>query len=214
MNKEELKSEFYKEVQAAKEVELHYSTTKSWKLASYHEGRLDAFRFAYELIDQLDESKPQLSGKNKLRNQVGRLINDRYGEPDLKSRIEQQAYLNVRHLIDQLDEPEKVVVPQFVADWVEKCKKRNWNLFGLYRHATGKVESWIFDTPMKSERIELIGRAFLDGYTVEEKRKYKLTLERDTIELDVIEDERPTETENRIKEQLDNVVYWEEVDAE
>lgn len=28
--------------------------------------------------------------------------------------------------IEQLDEPQKPVVPQFVADWIDYCKRKGW----------------------------------------------------------------------------------------
>ena len=33
--------------------------------------------------------------------------------------------------IEQLDEPQKAVVPQFVADWIEECKNDDFHLFGV-----------------------------------------------------------------------------------
>ena len=36
----------------------------------------------------------------------------------------------VLDLIEQLDEPQKPVVPQFVADWIEECKNDDFHLFG------------------------------------------------------------------------------------
>jgi len=35
--------------------------------------------------------------------------------------------LTTLELIKLLDEPQKVVVPQFVADWIEKCKAKEKN---------------------------------------------------------------------------------------
>lgn len=115
------------------------------------------------------------------------------------------------YLIDQLDESGKPAVPSYVADWIEKCKDFNLDLFESMTSSqmSKEVSDWL--EGLDGEGLDLYGRAWLDGYTVEEKRKYKLTLERETIELDVIENERPTETENRVKEQLENAVYWEEV---
>lgn len=36
----------------------------------------------------------------------------------------------VLYLIKQLDEPQKVVIPQYVADWIEYCKEHNFTLLG------------------------------------------------------------------------------------
>ena len=37
---------------------------------------------------------------------------------------------SVLRLVSQLDEPQKPVVPQFVADWIEECKNDDFHLFG------------------------------------------------------------------------------------
>ena len=38
--------------------------------------------------------------------------------------------LTALELIKLLDEPQKVQVPQFVADWIEECKNDDFHLFG------------------------------------------------------------------------------------
>ncbi len=80
-------------------------------------------------------------------------------------------------LVSELDEPEKVKVPQFVADWIEYCKVRKITLaHALYHCEEAKNKSvyrWLFED---SDNQELFARAWLDGYEVEEEKKYKITL--------------------------------------
>ena len=38
--------------------------------------------------------------------------------------------LEVLKDLRQLDEPQKVTIPQFVADWIEECKNDDFHLFG------------------------------------------------------------------------------------
>ena len=82
--------------------------------------------------------------------------------------------------IKQLDEPQKVKVPQFVADWIEVCKE---NLaIGLYTamnpdflkqyNKSDKLISWV----RKSNNQNLFARAWLDGYEVEEEKQYEVIL--------------------------------------
>lgn len=40
------------------------------------------------------------------------------------------ALSEVLYLIKQLNEPQKVVIPEFVADWIEYCKEHNFTLLG------------------------------------------------------------------------------------
>ena len=75
-------------------------------------------------------------------------------------------------LIDQLDEPEKVVVPAFVAEWVEEAKRNeDWGIVGLIN----SFRNGIIQAPCKTrkyfdENPRNVILAYLDGYTVEEKK--------------------------------------------
>lgn len=74
--------------------------------------------------------------------------------------------------IEQL-EPEKVIIPQFVADWIEYCKVKKITLaHALYRSEEAEnksVFSWIVEG---SDNQEAFARAWLDGYEVEEEKRY------------------------------------------
>ena len=86
--------------------------------------------------------------------------------------------------IKQLDEPQKVVVPQSVADWIEHFKKCSGTLYGstapysYYGRAitddfegdVTEVLRWIRDNS------EVYARAWLDGYEVAEKKRYIVSL--------------------------------------
>ena len=83
-------------------------------------------------------------------------------------------------LIKQLDEPQPVKVPQFVADWIEYFKKYSGSLYGsiapysYYGHAitddfvgdVKKTLGWI------RNNSEIFARAWLDGYEVEKEKRY------------------------------------------
>lgn len=81
--------------------------------------------------------------------------------------------------IEKLDEPPKVTIPQYVADWIEYCKVRKITLaHALYHSEEAKNKSvyrWLFEDE-DSDSQELFARAWLDGYEVEEEKKYKITL--------------------------------------
>lgn len=80
----------------------------------------------------------------------------------------------VIRLISELDEPEKVTIPQFVADWIEESKKSCENVveFFEYRNPSFEITKWIED----GERFDLVARAWLDGYEIEEENQYVVTL--------------------------------------
>lgn len=75
--------------------------------------------------------------------------------------------------LDQLDEPETVKIPQFVADWIEECETKEKSLLNslLYTLYTPEgINSWVGN----SDNQELFARAWLDGYEVEKEPKYKV----------------------------------------
>lgn len=98
---------------------------------------------------------------------------------NIKELIEKYEYLNHNYFrmvntsevlrdLKQLDEPEKVKVPQFVADWIEKCKAKRKRLLTALLYTPEKVNSWV-DDPYNQK---LFARAYLDGYEVEKEPKY------------------------------------------
>lgn len=82
-------------------------------------------------------------------------------------------------LINQLEEPEqeKVAVPQFVADWIEKNRDKTTLLDSkammIQRciHDDLRVLDWVDDNE------DLFIRAWLDGYTVEKEKLYRVKVD-------------------------------------
>ena len=70
-------------------------------------------------------------------------------------------------LIEQLDEPQKTVVPQFVADWIEKNKD---SLFGLnYDSVSSEIYDWVYEEEGNLKKLHL---ACAIGYTIEKEKRY------------------------------------------
>lgn len=71
-------------------------------------------------------------------------------------------------LIEQLDEPQKPVVPQFVADWIKEAKKEGYSIFGAINKAPkGEVEGWI-----ELQNVEIFAEAWVNGYEVEKEKRF------------------------------------------
>ena len=98
---------------------------------------------------------------------------------ELRKHFEGMEYVSVRQmgleafidLIEQLDEPKKATVPQFVADWIEECKNDDFHLFGAMEGISSnqkKLDYWF----REDENMELFARAWLDGYEVEKEKRY------------------------------------------
>ncbi|HHK7673215.1 TPA: DUF1642 domain-containing protein [Streptococcus pneumoniae] len=73
--------------------------------------------------------------------------------------------------LKQLDEPQKVKIPQFVAEYIEFKKKNNFHVYGAMRviedHYDKKVPEWFYEN-----NIEKFCLAWLDGYEVEKEKRY------------------------------------------
>ena len=74
-------------------------------------------------------------------------------------------------LIEQLDEPQKVVVPQFVADWI-KVAKPIYSLSGAMVYGSPGVNKWLESW----DNQETFARAWLDGYEVKQEKRYKVVM--------------------------------------
>ncbi|MDG7667566.1 DUF1642 domain-containing protein, partial [Streptococcus pneumoniae] len=76
--------------------------------------------------------------------------------------------------LKQLDEPQKVKVPQFVAEWIEEARKACKDVAELFEFdfTNDEVRKWF----MQERPFDLVARAWLDGYEVEEEKRYLVTL--------------------------------------
>ena len=73
--------------------------------------------------------------------------------------------------LEQLTEPKKVQVPQFVADWIDNMKCQGKTLYyGLDHTPPEEVDLWFCEDEVN--RQNTFARAWLDGYTVEEEKRY------------------------------------------
>lgn len=84
-----------------------------------------------------------------------------------------------QRVIDMMDEPQKPVVPKFVAEWIEYAKKKgdslaisfkSWKPYGV---DCSKADRWIED------HQETFARAWIDGYEVEKEPLYTVTINLD-----------------------------------
>ena len=74
--------------------------------------------------------------------------------------------------LEQLDEPEKVTIPQFVADYIEWTKEEDYHLLGamdtIMTSRKKNLYEWFYD----DDNMELFARAWLDDYEVEKEKRY------------------------------------------
>lgn len=98
----------------------------------------------------------------KLKELIERI--KRLDEPYLKSEF-------VLELVKQLDEPQPVKVPQFVADFIEKQKKLGHTLsYSIDASMSDIVAEWYWDNS------ELFALAWIFGYEVEKEKRYRVKI--------------------------------------
>lgn len=95
------------------------------------------------------------------------------------AEIARQCFLRDLELLNEID-TKKVTVPQYVADWIEYCKRHNFTLLGcidpvddfggsMVKNFEGDVRKCIRWCRSKSD---ILARAWLDGFEVEKEKRY------------------------------------------
>lgn len=83
-------------------------------------------------------------------------------------------------IISQIDESQKVVVPQFVADWLEVCKENlGFGLSTAMSHSTSamkKQPNWVKGWFNLKDNQETFAKAWLFGYEVEKEKLYTVEI--------------------------------------
>lgn len=102
--------------------------------------------------------------KQELIKRIGQLF--AFGSKDY---IERNQVLD---LVKQLNERQPVKVPQFVADWIERSKQEKRNLRNALNNGGEKMRLWF----LNQENYNLFARAWLDGYEVEEEKRYRVKI--------------------------------------
>lgn len=82
--------------------------------------------------------------------------------------------LTTLELIKLLDETQEVEIPMCVADYIESEKDSECGLLGSMKDVpyedNAELRKWFY----KGGNVEVFARAWLDGYTVEKEKRYKV----------------------------------------
>ena len=74
-------------------------------------------------------------------------------------------------LVSKLDEPQKLTIPKFVADFIAEQKKLGYTLsYSIDASMSDRVAEWYWDNS------ELFALAWILGYKVEEEKRYKVVM--------------------------------------
>ena len=75
-----------------------------------------------------------------------------------------------KNIINQIDEPQKVVLPEFIDSFIKYTKAEGMSLFIAMDNAQNKESEWIINNE------ETFARAWLDGCEVEKEQLYVVNL--------------------------------------
>ena len=78
---------------------------------------------------------------------------------------------DIKEIFEQLDEPEKVKIPQFVAEIIEYYKGQNATIYDALREKNfnKQYSEWLLNGQNAYDRV---ARAWVEGYTVEKEEQY------------------------------------------
>ena len=117
-----------------------------------------------------------------------RVLDDRFVENVVKLDYGEQI-IAPNAAIYVKDEPEKVTIPQFVADWIEKIKNELSLREAMSQgYAPHEVDSWLREMDQDGACLnqEIFARAWIDGYEVEEEKRYRVKLKSNSEEIDYL----------------------------
>ena len=84
--------------------------------------------------------------------------------------IDSSALRNLYDIFDEIDMTEQVKIPEFVAEWIEKCKADEgaYSLTNIFR-TPRQIDEWL---EKSNSNYELIYSAYVNGYELVEQTYY------------------------------------------
>lgn len=79
---------------------------------------------------------------------------------------------DVIDILNQIDTQPKVVVPKFVAEWIEAVKSVDWTLKSALTNTSDEVRAWLAD----KDNQEIFAQAWIFGYEVEQEQLYTVEI--------------------------------------
>ncbi|NQO66791.1 DUF1642 domain-containing protein [Streptococcus suis] len=94
-----------------------------------------------EAIEIIEQSKIKIANTKRTIFKAGEIV----GECVQVDYVPLEVVVNT---INQIHEPQKLVVPKFVAEWIEECKGRGCPLRAAMTHINlpDKVNAWFLET--------------------------------------------------------------------
>lgn len=74
--------------------------------------------------------------------------------------------------IEQLDKPQEVPVPQFVADYIKYAIENDWDFQDLFKCIEDEEDEELMRWVYHERNQETLAAAWINGYTVEKEKRY------------------------------------------
>ena len=128
-----------------------------------------------EAIETIEQDKIQVGRFTEITREVNAI----------QRKIEMVDYVpleTVVSVIDQINEPQKVVIPKFVAEWVVEAEKIHNNLSWVWfsNPVSDELNAWL------KNHTETFMRAWLDGYEVEKEKLYTVEIPNPNLKVHTI----------------------------
>lgn len=99
-----------------------------------------------------------------------------YLKGDLNKFINGIDVNKIIKMIEQLDEPDKPVVPQFVADYIKYTIENDWDFQDLFKRIEDEEDEELLRWVYHERNQETLAAAWINGYTVEKEPKYTVKM--------------------------------------
>lgn len=78
--------------------------------------------------------------------------------------------------LKQLDEPQKTVVPQFVADYIKYAIENDWDFQDLFKCIEDEEDEELLRWVYHERNQETLAAAWINGYTIEKEKRYTVKM--------------------------------------
>lgn len=154
---------------------------KEWLKKEINDNHVEREVFLGELGWEITSFKPSFENFEELFDLIDQLNEPEITEMQAWEKIAKYYPSNVPNLINYFEdfyynegtkEPGKAVIPHYIAEWIEANKREEAGLGDAITDSYGVYElgDWIVINE------NLFARAWLDGYTIEQPKTYRFTL--------------------------------------
>ena len=79
-------------------------------------------------------------------------------------------------LASELDKPQEVPVPQFVADYIKYAIENDWDFQDLFKCIEDEEDEELLRWVYHERNQETLAAAWINGYTVEKEKRYRVKM--------------------------------------